>query len=176
MADLDAEFDEQDQSEVFDEDNTNDVDRGPGEEAEQFEDLVDVYDATSAVGDDDDEDALIGDELDDADIVASARDNDDDDDDLEDDDLARRDDVMFDQEEDISDFADVDAEDPDDVDEIAALASDEVELEYSGDLDDRAGAASAAQTLEAENLSDEDLRELDYKDEFTRDEDRDART
>ena len=170
MADPDA-FDEQDQSEIFDEDNTNPQERGPGEEAEQFEDLVDVFDVTSAVGDDDDDDAMIGDEMDDEDIVSSAIDNDEDDDDLDDDDLARRHEDRFNEEDDIA--GENDGEDLDDL-EIAARALDEVDLEYVGDLNDLAGAASAAQGLEAENLSDQDLRELDYKDEFTVDEDRDA--
>jgi hypothetical protein len=169
MADLDA-YDEQDQSEVFDEDNTNDMDRGPGEEAEQLEDLVDVFDVTRAVGDVDDNDALIGDEMDDEDIVSSAIDNDDDDDDLEDDDLAPRSEEMFNEEEDLTDVND--GEDPDL--EIAAHAGDEVELEYVGDLNDLEGASSAAQDLESDNLSDADLRELDYKDEFTVDEDGDS--
>jgi hypothetical protein len=168
MADLDA-FDEQDQSETFDEDNTNPQERGPGEEAEQFEDLVDVFDVTSAVGDSDDDDAQIGEEMEDADIVSSAVDNDDDDDDLDEDDLARREPELRDGEGDLSEETGPDAL------EIAAHAADEVELEYVGDLNDLAGAASAAQGLESENLSDEDLRELDYKDEFTVDEDRGAR-
>ena len=169
MADLDAAFDEQDQSEIFDEDNTNPADRGPGEEAEQLEDLLDVYDVTTAVGDADDDDALIGDEMDDDEIIAAA--DEDDADDLEDDDLVSRDEAMFDREEDLTNVSDVGDEDFDDVDEIAALEPDEVELEYVGDLNDLEGAASAAQSLESDNLSDQDLRELDYKDEFTVDED-----
>ena len=168
MADVDA-FDEQDQSEIFDEDNTNPQERGPGEEAEQLEDLVDVFDVTSAIGDADEDEALIGDEMDDEDIVSSAIDNDDDDDDLEDDDLARRHEDQFSEEDDLT--GENEEQDPDDL-EIAARALDEVELEYVGDLNDLAGAASAAQDLEADNLSDEDLRDLDYKDEFTVDEDR----
>jgi hypothetical protein len=170
-AELDDAFDDQDQSEVFDEDNTNAIDRPPGEDAEALEDLPDVYDATSAVGDDDDEESEIGEDMDDAEIVASARDNDDDDDDLEDDDLLRRDEEAFDREGDLTRMADADAADPDEVDSIDAREPDEVELEYVGDLNDLEGAASAAQALESENLSDEDLRELDYKDEFTVDED-----
>jgi hypothetical protein len=147
MPDLEEAFDEQDQSEVFDEDNTNDMDRGPGEEAEQFEDLVDVMDVTTAVGDDDDDDGLIGEEMEDEDIVSVASD--------EDDDEGLR---GFDAEQDAAE-GDA-ADDPD-----------EVELVYMGDLDERGGAASAGQALESDSLSDEDLRELDYKDEFTIDED-----
>ena len=165
MSDLDAAYDEQDQSEVFDEDNTNDVDRGPGEEAEQLEDLVDVFDVTTAVGDADDDDALIGDEMDDEEIISSSTDEDSED--LEDDDLAPRDEDTFNEEEDLTGIND--GEDPDL--EIAAHAGDEVELEYVGDLNDLEGATSAAQDLESDTLSDADLRELDYKDEFTVDED-----
>ncbi len=68
-------------------------------------------------------------------------------------------------------MADADAEDPDAVDGVDARGRDEVDLEYVGDLNDLEGATSAAQGLEAETLSDSDLRELDYKDEFTIDED-----
>ena len=151
MADLEADFDEQDQAEVYDEDNISDMDRGPGEDPEQFEDLVALMDVTSAVGDSDDDDAVIGEELDDAGIVAAASDEEDEDD------------------------AELRAADyEDEIDGVTAREGDEVELEYIGDLDDLAGAASAAQSMEADSLSDEDLRELDYKDEFTVDEDEDA--
>lgn len=139
MPDLDAAgFDEQDQSETFDEDNTNDMDRGPGEEAEQFEDLVDVFDATSAIGDDDDEDGLIAEDLDDDEIIALA-----DAEDIDDDDRALR-----------------GVDETDDLDGIAVRASEEVELEYAGDLNEQAGARSAAQDLESDYLSDEDLDDI----------------
>lgn len=139
MADLDG-FDEQDQSEVFDEDNTNPQERGPGEEAEQFEDLLEVFDVTTAVGDDDDDDARIGDEMDDDDIVSSSED----DSDAEDDELRGQ--AAFDEDEDDL----IESDDPDDL-EIAARRADEVELEYIGDLNDLAGAASAAQDFEADS-------------------------
>jgi hypothetical protein len=164
-ADLDDGYDEQDQSEVFDEDNIDGADRGPGEDPEQLEDLPDVYDVTSAVGDEDDDDGEIGDEMDDDEIVALARDGDGDGD-LEDDDLRRREAVEVDEEEDLEDLADVDAVNLDEVDDEDP---DEVELEYAGDLADRDGAGSAAQGAESDRLSDRDLRELDYKDGFTRD-------
>jgi len=49
---------------------------------------------------------------------------------------------------------------------VAALADDEVELEYAGDLQGLEGAESGAQDLEADGeLSDADLQELGYKDE-----------
>lgn len=165
--DFDAEYDPQDQSEVFDEDNTNiDEMRDGGPDAEQFEDLVDVFDVTTAVGDSDDDAATIAEDLDDADVVDLASDSDQDDADLEDDDLMTRSETEYDVEEDLEDVADVGTEDLDDVDAINALEPDEVELEYAGDLNDLAGAESAAQDLEAGGeLSDEDLEELDYRDE-----------
>jgi hypothetical protein len=170
-AEFDDAPDEQDQSEVFDEDNNElEAQRYGGRDNEQtFEDLPDVLDLTQATGDADDDEADIGDEMDDAEIVARARDNDDDDDDLEDDDLVRGEEVELDEEEDLTDLAD--GEDPDETDGVDRADPDEVELEYVGDLNDVAAAASAAQALEADSLSDADLRELDYKDEFTRDED-----
>ena len=167
MSDLDSGYDAQDQSEVFDEDNTNiDEMRDGGPDREQFEDLVDVFDVTRAEGDEDDDEALIAEDLDDADIVALERDSDQDDADLEDDDLLLRDSVTLDEEEDLDDLADVGSEDLDDVDGVANLENDEVELEYAGDLNDLAGAESAAQDLEADGeLSNDDLEDLDYRDE-----------
>jgi hypothetical protein len=170
MAYPDADGDEQDQSEVFDEDNTNLQDRPPGqEEAEQFEDLVDLMDVTAKAGDADEDEPEIGEDLDDDQIVARAREEDDDDLDLRDDDLLRGEEQSFAQEDELSGIADGD--DPDVRDAIDARRSGEVDLEYVGDLNDLEGAASAAQSLEADTLSDRDLRELDYKDEYTRDED-----
>jgi hypothetical protein len=165
MADLNTARDEQDQSEVFDEDNTNANFDGAGEDAETFEDLVDVYDATAATGDADADEPEIGDNLDDDQIVAYGRDDDDAGDDLEGGDDPRRDEIDFELEADPTDSVA-----QDDVDGVGARQPDEVELEYVGDLSDLAGAASAAQTLESAALSDRDLRELDYKDEFTLDE------
>ncbi len=169
-----AEFDapdEQDQSEVFDEDNNElEAQTYGGRDNEQtFEDLPDVLDVTQADGDADEDEPEIGEDMDDDEIVASAQDDDDDDDDLEDDDLLRSEEIELDPEEDLTGIADGD--DPDDLDGLDETDPDEVELEYVGDLNDVAAAASAAQSLESDSLSDADLRELDYKDEFTRDED-----
>ena len=70
--DIESDRDEQDQSEVFDEDNQN-LD-GDGRvrtgEMRTFEELPQVIDLTSAEGDDDDDDALIGEDLDDDEIIA----------------------------------------------------------------------------------------------------------
>ncbi len=138
--DLDAgEYDDQDQSEVFDEDNTNldEIRSFGGEDVETLEELPDVYDVTSAEGDEDDDDGLIGEDLDDDEIVELERDAED----------------------------DSDSEDPDLQDGLGASDPDEVELEYVGDLTDLAHARSAAQPFESRALSDADLRELHYRDE-----------
>jgi len=152
MADL-PEPDDQDQSEVFDEDNTNiDELRTGGPDLETLEELPEVYDATSAVGDDDDDEALIAEEMSDAEIVASERASDQDDADIEDDNLFRRDAQAY----------------------LAQPASglgrgrpDEVELVYAGDLSNAQNAASSARDMESDALSDHDLEELDYRETST---------
>ena len=77
--DIESDRDDQDQSEVFDEDNQN-LD-GDGRvrtgEMRTFEELPNVIDLTSAEGDSDDDDALIGEELDDDEIIALEREKDD---------------------------------------------------------------------------------------------------
>lgn len=178
-ADIEGEWDEQDQSEVFDEDNQSLDGAGDmGAEMRTFEELPDVIDMTSAVGDADDEAALIGEELDDEDIIelesdaALA--------DFEDDDLAARmpeeldDDSIdvFDVEEvyldeegglDIRDEADDAIADEGSELFMNDAAGDEVELEYAGDLDNasvREGKRAAA--MESRILDDEDLHDLGY--------------
>ncbi len=171
----DTDFDEQDVAEVFDEDNTNldSVLYSGRENPETADELPDVYDATTAAGDDDDEAGLIGDDLDDDEIVALERDSDQDGADLEDDVLYAREQEQLHPDERLDDMADVGDEDADVTDAIDARAPDEIELEYAGDLNDLEGAESSARDLESARLSDRDLHELDYKDEFTIDEDGD---
>ena len=148
-----ADYDAQDGAEVFDEDNTNIESRRRGrEDAEQFEDIPDVYDVTTKAGDRDDDEAAIGEDMDDEDIVADARDREDAD--LEDDDTQRRDGE--------ADRADDDRRDV--RDGIARKDPHEVELTYAGDLMDVAGASSSAADMESDALDDDDLRDLDYKD------------
>lgn len=156
-------IDGQDVAETFDEDNTN-IDsrrRGGAQDAEQFEDLPDVLDVTRKVGDADDDEAEIGEDMDDDEIVAASQDGGEDDE--EDDDLATR---FGDagKAEDPSDENDLGPDDPDLTDDIDKHDPDEVELTYAGDLMDVAGAESSAADMESDSLSDEDLRELDYKD------------
>ena len=146
-------YDAQDVAEVFDEDNTNEESQrySGREDAEQFEDLVDVYDVTTRAGDRDDDEAAIGEEMDDDEIVADAEDRSDAD--LEDDDLFGRDAETYKGEDDRLDVRDgLEKQDPH-----------EVELTYAGDLTDVAGASSSAAELESDELDDDDLRDLDYK-------------
>jgi hypothetical protein len=65
VPDLDSGADAQDVAEVYDEDNTNlDEPRTwRAEDAETLESLPDVYDVISAVGDRDDDEARIGEEM-----------------------------------------------------------------------------------------------------------------
>ena len=155
--------DGQDVAEVFDEDNTNEDEAriGGREDAEQFEDIPDVYDVTTRVGDASDDEAEIGEDLDDDEIVDEARDDDDDDD--EDDDLGARQGeaggaAVPDDENDLG------PDDPDLLDGIDKEEPDEVELTYAGDLSNVEGATSGVADLESEELSDDDLEDLDYKD------------
>jgi hypothetical protein len=160
-----SDIDAQDVAEVFDEDNTNieSMRQNGAEDAEQFEDLVDVFDVTTRVGDRSDEEGAIGEDMDDDEIIAAADDEDVDDQDFEDDDLVLRDPEDYDDEEDLDGVADIGAEDLDDVDDIDALDPDEVELEYDGDLTNVENATSSAADMESDTLSDDDLRDLDYK-------------
>lgn len=149
-----ADYDDQDGAEAFDEDNTNIESRrqGRADDAEQFEDIPDVYDVTTKAGDRDDDEAAIGEDMDDEEIVADARDHEDAD--PEDDDMQRRDgeaDRLDDDRRDVSDG-------------ITRKDPHEVELTYAGDLTDVAGASSSAADMESDTLDDDDLRDLDYKD------------
>ncbi|MHB8284343.1 MAG: hypothetical protein ACYDD1_06675 [Caulobacteraceae bacterium] len=160
-----SDIDAQDVAEVFDEDNTNiESERQNGaEDNEQLEDLVDVFDVTTRVGDRSDEEGAIGEDMDDDEIIAAAQDEDVDDQDLEDDELAGREPEEYDTEDELDGLANADIDDLDDVDGIDALDPDEVELEYDGDLANMENATSSAADMESDTLSDDDLRDLDYK-------------
>jgi hypothetical protein len=164
-ADLETDVDEQDLAEVFDEDNTNTESQrlGGAEDGEQAEDLVDLFDVTKAVGDADDEDALIGEDLDDDEIVDLARQGDDEDDDEEqtDEDTLRG--PEPDDEDDADLIASLGEDDDDLIDGVDTPPRNDVNLTFVGDMNDVAGAHSAAQRYESKTLSDEDLAALDYK-------------
>ncbi len=137
--------DEQDQSEVFDEDMTDDVDSGPNQhEMKTFEELPDVLDVTRRAGDAGDDETLDEEEFTEDSI---------DDEDIEEDAYALG-----------ADTLNVSADDYG-VEEVEA-APDEVELSYEGDIDNRRGAQSSAAHFETRReLSEEDLEELGYVDE-----------
>jgi len=166
-ADLEMVADEQDLAEVFDEDNTNTESQrlGGAEDGEQVEDLVDLFDVTKAVGDADDDEALIGEDLDDDEIVDLARDKEDDEDDEDesDEDTLRGPDPADDDDADLIDS--LDEEDDDIVDGVDRAPPEDVDLTFVGDINDLAGAHSAAQRYESKTLSDEDLATLDYKED-----------
>jgi hypothetical protein len=164
-ADLETDVDEQDLAEVFDEDNTNTESQrlGGAEDGEQAEDLVDLFDVTKAVGDADDEDALIGEDLDDDEIIDLARQGDDDEDEEEqtDEDTLRG--PEPDDEDDADLIASLSRDDDDLIDDVDRPPRNDVNLTFVGDMNDVAGAHSAAQRYESKTLSDEDLAALDYK-------------
>jgi len=109
-----SDIDAQDVAEVFDEDNTNiESERQNGaEDKEQLEDLVDVFDVTTRVGDRSDEEGAIGEDMDDDEIIAAARDEDVDDQDLEDDDIVGRQAEEYDTEDELDGLANADVDDP----------------------------------------------------------------
>jgi hypothetical protein len=155
--------DAQDMAEVFDEDTTNTELQqlmGP-DSAEQAEDMVDNYDVTTAIGDSDDDDALIAEDLDDDEIIALAEG--DDDDDLEDDETAERDPERLYHEGDLDRIEDMGPDDADLVDNIDTPGATDAPLVYAGDMTTAAHARSAAQPFESKTLSDTDLAALDYR-------------
>ena len=156
-----TDYDAQDTAEVLDEDNQNpDLLRALGDDETNFDTMPDVLDVTSAAGDDDDDEALIGEDLDDADIVRLSRESNQDDADREDDDLRLRDaDAYADEDTEDNDLAD---DDRDEDDKVAYLHNSEAGMRDAGDLNDTQGARSAAQRLESRNVSDEDLAKLGY--------------
>jgi hypothetical protein len=154
MTDMDGDWDPQDQAEVLDESNLTEA----GTDFVTFEEIEDehVQDLTQLIGDADDQAAEA---LDEADFDEDAID----DEDLEgDEDSPDELSDFVDEEVDIEQYADPD---PDELDGVAALESDEVELEYAGDLTDLEHARSSAKPYEStRELSDEDLQELGYQD------------
>jgi len=176
MIDVDSDWDGQDGAEVYDEDNQN---LENGGDMRTLEELPDVLDVTHAAGDDDDDEALIAEELDDDDIIrleADAAEADDEDDDLHDrfadaadtdDDIGsvrHAEETRFDIRDDNDDYIADDAA----TERAMTRANDDVDLEFSGDLDslgalDEEGAAA----MESDTVSDEDLDRLGYTNAHT---------
>ena len=131
-------YDAQDTAEAFDEDNLDDDDTGPdAHEFKTFEELPDVFDETQRLGDSGDGRAYDESEFRE-DLV--------DDEDLERDPLA--------------------AVSTDDEDELTGSADDEVELEFTPDVERLRGAQGSAAHFETRReLSDADLKDLGYMDD-----------
>jgi hypothetical protein len=139
--------DEQDQAEVFDESMLDD-----NAEFVTFEEMPDVFDATSALGDARDVRAI-----DAADLDPEGLDDEDleDDEDLDED----LDDDLEDEREDGDDDEDVDDEDA-----IDQPDQDEAEVETVADIDEVTRLEEEeADEYESEDLSDEDLEDLGYE-------------
>jgi len=134
-----TEYDAQDAAEAFDEDNLDPDDTGPdAHEMKTFEELPEVLDVTTRQGDDADGRAYDEAEFKDGLI---------DDDDLEDDPLAAT--------------AGEDAYGDDE----SASADDEIELEFTPDVERMRGAQGSAAHFETRaELSDADLEKLGYRD------------
>ena len=166
MSDDYGDFEPQDQAEAFDEDVMLDPGQGPGAEMATLEELPDVYDVTTALGDADVDEVHTAEdaaEIEDEELDALG----DDlayDDEAEDDSI---DDALEDEPEDTILYGDEEEEDLDTADGVASLEGDEAELEYVENLDEtRSNAGRAARHLESRGeLSDEDLEELGYKED-----------
>jgi hypothetical protein len=158
-------FDEQDQSETFDESNVvggeGDVSLGgespvtPGEDMRTFEELPDVEDVTQLIGDADDDEAvaLDADEFDE-DAFSDA--------DLEDDDELHYNAATEEREDDLDGLGPEDGFDEDRIDarsDIAGLA-DDVE-----DADQVSGGEDDFTNFQSKRLDDDDLKRLGYSEE-----------
>lgn len=158
----DPDVENQDMAEIWDEDNRDSDTRrlARGDDEMNADDVPGVYDATRRVGDDSDDDALIGDDMDDADIVELVIDDDEDDEDAEDDPYRLRTADAFDDEDD--DELDFDDEEDNLDADVVRLSPDEVELEDAGDLNNSQGASGSARRFESAHLSDKDIKDLGY--------------
>jgi len=140
MTDIDSGRDDQDQSEAFDEDNVDASQTGGvTNEFKTFEEMPDVLDITSADGDADDEDF----DEDDQDI----------DDALGADGIEPEADAQYGADGARLNELDLGADTPGDG---------EVELVYSGLMEDVQGAQGSAGHWEAKTLSDDDIEDLGY--------------
>jgi hypothetical protein len=141
------EFDPQDQAEVFDEETLDET------EMRTFDQMADVYDVTSRLGDGRDVRAV-----DEADFTEG---------DLDDEDLEADedvDDMVRDELEDAPENEELGSEELDDRDGVTRLAGDESELEYVADVDAVTDPDDDdADKYESRTLSDEELRQLGYQ-------------
>ena len=141
MPDTDNSPDDQDQSEVFDEDNFDPSEAGGvTNEFRTFEDLPEVLDVTRADGDGD-EDAFDEDDIDLEDALGADG---------------------VEPEADAQYGADGERLNQIDSESDGGRGSDEVELVYSGLMEDARGAQASAAHWEAKRLSDDDIADLGY--------------
>ncbi len=144
MPDIDNYSDDQEQSEVFDEDNFDEADAGAASnEFKTFEELPEVLDVTSAYGDADEDDLD-----DDSDIKGDVADS------LSASGVEPEADELYGV--DGARLTEIDAGGGD------LKTHDEVELVYSGLMEDVRGAQSSAAHWEAKSLSDDDIADLGY--------------
>ena len=140
MTDIDSGRDDQDQSETFDEDNADASETGGiTNEFKTFEEMPDVLDVTSADGDADEED-FDEDELDIEDAMGA-------------DGVEPEADAQYGADGARINALDLGADAPGDG---------EVELVYSGLMEDVQGAQASAAHWEAKTLSDDDIEDLGY--------------
>ena len=143
-----VEFDAQDTAEVFDETNMTE----DGEELANFDEIRDVYDVTTALGDGRDVRAL-----DEAEFDAS---------DLDDEDTEEDEDVDDRLRDDLEDAPEDDEIDPDEIDEedgVTRLGAREADLQFVGDLDPITDPGDDdADKYESSRLSDEELHAMGY--------------
>lgn len=140
MPDIESSADEQDQSELFDEDNADASESGGvTNEFKTFEDMPDVLDVTSAEGD--------------ADEQAFDEDDQDLDNDLSLDGVEPEADPSFGADAARVTDQDLGGDDPSEGD---------VELVYSGLMEDVKGAQASAAHWESKRLSDDDIEDLGY--------------
>ena len=148
----DIDIDPQDAAEAYDETHLN-------EDAAEFstlEELPEVFDATTARGD-----ARDVDEVDEADLDPEALDDEDLEDDEDDDDALRDDLEDQPEDDDLDDEDDLDSEDA-----VDQLDWDEADVENVADVDEVTDPDDEdADEYESPELSDEDLKELGYKDD-----------
>ncbi|MEQ7156544.1 hypothetical protein [Brevundimonas aurifodinae] len=140
MPDIESSADEQDQSELFDEDNADASESGGvTNEYKTFEDMPDVLDVTSAEGDADEE--------------AFDEDEQDLDNDLSLDGVEPEADPLFGADAARVSDQDLGVDEP---------GQGEIELVYSGLMEDVKGAQASAAHWEAKRLSDDDIEDLGY--------------
>lgn len=161
--DLEGDWDGQDQSEVFDEDNQTPAGAGDASaEVRTFEDIPEVLDVTQAEGDADDDAALLAEELDDDEIIELEADADMAD--IEDDDLKTRTAEAFDDDV----LGEGDAEEVYHAEEAGLDmredgGADDADLKFMGDMDQAPAVDSRQATAaESDTVSDDDLEDLGY--------------